>query len=64
MIPTTYGGINKSRTGDSHSKNPQHKEPERSAKLTKITMSVNRYACPFLFMVRSEISAFQMSSTD
>jgi hypothetical protein len=23
MIPTTYGGINKSRTGDSHSKAPE-----------------------------------------
>jgi len=83
VIPTTYGGINKSRTGDSHSENPKTKNRNNrkslpksqcpsiampvlfcssiampvffcscllSKKFTEITMSVNRDACPFLFL--------------
>jgi hypothetical protein len=51
MIPTTYGGINKSRTGDSHSKAPE--ETVKSIRTSYQIQSARQSLCLSFFVFLS-----------
>jgi hypothetical protein len=53
MIPTTYGGINKSRTGDSHSKAPE--ETVKSIHTSYQIQSARQSLCLSFFVFRQSL---------